>query len=70
MTASRTPSGNLEIGPDVSLDLGEIVVNEVADAVMRNPALAGPLAQRSNRGLAAGGEDPRGAEADDVGELG
>ena len=51
-------------------DLGGVVIDEVADAVMGDAAELGPLAEGADRGLAAGRKDAGGAETDDVGELG
>ena len=50
-------------------NLGRIIINEVADAVMRNAAEFRPFSQGADGGLFTGGENPAGAKADDVGEL-
>lgn len=60
---------NLELSADMNRDLGRIVVYKVADAVMRDAAELGPLAESANRRLAISRENAAGAETDDVGEL-
>ena len=50
--------------------LGRIIIDEVTDAVMGNATEFRPFTKRADGGLAAGREDARGAESDDVGELG
>ena len=51
-------------------NLGRIIINEVADAVVRDAAEFGPFAQGADGGFTTGGENTTGAKTDDVGELG
>ncbi len=62
--------GDFEFSADVERNLSGVIIDEVADAVVRDAAEFGPLAQGADGGLATGGENPAGAKTDDVGELG
>ena len=62
--------GDFHFGADVQRNLGRIIINEVADAVMRDAAEFGPFAQGADGGFTTGGENTTGAKTDDVGELG
>ncbi len=68
-TLLLTSGGDFEFGADMERNLGWIIIDEVANAVMRNAAEFGPFAQGADGGLATGGENATGAKADDVGEL-
>ncbi len=50
-------------------NLGQIVVNEMPKAVMRDAPELGPIAQRADRRLFARWENAAEAQADDVCEL-
>ena len=54
----------------MNADLGGVVIDEVADPVMRDAPELRPFAKGADRGLAARRENAAGTEADDVGELG
>jgi hypothetical protein len=50
-------------------DLGRIVINEMSDAMMRDPPELRPIPQRAHGGFLAGGKYPAQAKADYVSEL-
>ena len=56
-------------GAYVRCDLRRVVVNEMADAVMRDAPELGPVAQRGDGRFLVFGEDPAAAQADYVREL-
>ena len=51
-------------------DLRSVVINEMADAMMRDASQLRPVAQRGDGGLLVLGKNPAVAQADDVGEAG
>jgi hypothetical protein len=53
----------------VERNLGRIVINEVADAVMRNAAEFGPFSQSADGGFFTSRKNPAGAETNNVSEL-
>lgn len=55
--------------PDVICDLSGVVIDEMADLVMRNATKFRPGAKRADRRLFAGREYPALAKAGDVGKL-
>lgn len=60
---------HFQSGADVCRDLGRVVINEMADTVMRDATELGPVSQGGNGGLLVFRENPAGAQADDVREL-
>ncbi len=62
--------GDFQFGADVQRNLGRIIINEMADAVVGDAAKFGPFAQGADGGFTTGGENTAGAKTDDVGELG
>ena len=61
--------GDFQFSTDVEGDLGDVIVHEMADAVVGKAAEAGPFAQRAYGWLVIFGKDAASTEADDVGEL-
>src|ERR1035438_3297845 len=50
-------------------DLRRVVIDEVTDAMMRDAAQLGPVAERGDRGLFVFRKNPAEAQAEDVREL-
>ena len=66
----RSSSGrDFQLGADITGDLCCVVVNEVANPVMRNSPKLRPGPEGTKRRFLVLGEDPAAAQADDVGEL-
>lgn len=63
------PCGHLQLGADVVCHGGEVIVNEMPDAVMRDVPEFRPVAQRADGGFLVFRENPAEAKADDVREL-
>ena len=61
--------GDFQFGADVHGDLGDVVIDEMAEAMVGNAAKPSPFAEGAEGRFFTGGENPAGAEADDVGEL-
>ena len=61
--------GNPQLGPDMGGDFGRIIIDEVADLVIGNPAKFCPISQRADGRLLPFGKNPTEAESDYIGKL-
>lgn len=59
-------AGSSPFRPNASGDLSQVVMDEVADPMVRDVAQAGPSTEHATRGFVAGGEEAADAEADDI----
>jgi len=70
MRGKGSSSGrDFQLGSDITGDLCCVVVNEVANPVMRNSPKLRPGSESAKRRFLVLGEDPAATQADDVGEL-
>ena len=66
---SASASWHLQFGADMNRHFGSIIINEVADTVVRNSAELRPVSQGANRGLLSRGENAAHTQAGYVSEL-